>query len=159
MDCRRFDVGVITGDKINPMHRVIHDKTATWMTHCVTFKDAAGNLWDPRMAGIEDNNISLYRGRPLTIHRYNEFIDYDKLEEWVDYKFPRAKGYDFLALAGFLLGIESFQNDDRWYCSEWPYRLHQDTGHRITRTLKPFFYPSDIFYDDKFDLVWEGVVA
>lgn len=159
MDCRRFDVGILTGDKFNPMHKIIHDRTATWMTHAVMFKNDKGDIWDARMSGIEDHHISMYAGRPLTIHSYKHEYDEEAFEAWLAEKLPKSKGYDQLALIGFLLGIESFQDDDRWYCSEVHYRMFQDTGCLITRVLKPFWYPSDTFYSDKFSLVWEGIVG
>ena len=156
MNIQRFDIGVLEGDKINPMHRIIHQRTSTWMTHAVMFKNEKGDIWDARMAGIGDNHISEYAGRYLTIHRWHDYWDTDAMEEWLNRTLLKAEGYDFKALLGFLTGDESFQCDNRWYCIEMPYRMFQDTGHLITREVKPFFYPSDLFYSERFRLVWEG---
>ncbi len=163
MNCQRFDVGILECkdtviDKANPLHSTIYQRTSTWMTHAVMFKSEQGDIWDARMAGIEDNHISDYKGRKLYIFEYAYEQDYEACEKWLAETLPKAESYDFLALLGFQTGISSFQNDNRWYCSELPYRMFQDTGHLITRVVKPFWYPSDFYFSPKFDLVWEGMV-
>jgi hypothetical protein len=158
MNIQRFDVGILDGDHVNPMHLIIHQRTSTWWTHCVTFKDEQGNIWDPRMKGVGDGNISEYKGRRLVVLRYLYLAPYSfsAFDRWLAETLPKCEGYDYKALVGFLLGAESFQCDNRFYCSELPYRMYQDTGHKITREVKPFFYPADFYYSDKFQVVYDG---
>jgi hypothetical protein len=152
----RFGVGILEGDHINPMHRIIYQRTSTWFTHAVMFKNDKGDIWDARMAGIENNNISIYAGRRLIVLVYKYDYDPNAFETWLAENLSKAVGYDFKALLGFLTGDESFQCDNRWYCSEYPYRMFQDTGHKITRVVKPFWYPADFYFSSEFEVVWEG---
>ena len=153
MDCKPFDVGILEGDHINPMHRVIHERTSTWWTHCVTFKNGQGDIWDPRSGGIHDGNIRDYHGRRLMVLRHKNTIDDIRLLNWMQKTVYISEGYDVAAIFGFLTGIKAFQDDNRWFCSELAYWLFQDNGYPLTREDMVFVYPSFFYYSNEFELI------
>lgn len=153
-----FDVGILEGDKINPMHQIIFQRTSTWWTHAVLFKNDNGDIWDARMSGIQNNRINKYKGRKCAILRYKYGVDKQILSMWLDDKLIKSKGYDFLALTGFLTGISALNDEDRWYCAEIPYWLYQDNGYLLSRLDMTFVYPSFLYFSNEFNLVDEMIL-
>lgn len=153
-----FDVGIIEGDKLHPMHRETKRTSGDWWTHCITFKNEQGDTWDPRPGGILSRNISDYGGRRIEIFRYKKSRDNDRLLTWAEKTVAECEGYDFEALLGFITGEESFQNSRRWYCSEFPYELHQENGYLLTRVHMNFPFPNFFHYSNEFELVEEFVI-
>jgi hypothetical protein len=146
-----FDIGIIKTDKkYSPMSLVIYQRTSSWWTHCVLFKNDKGDIWDPTIGGILDHNISHYADREISILTYKYSYDEAKLLEWVDKKQKGCKGYDYLALFGFLTGIKAFEDEERWYCAELPYWLFQDNGYLLTSIDKKFVYPNDLYLNMSF---------
>jgi hypothetical protein len=154
-----FDVGVLeTNDHIDPMSRIIHQRTSTWLTHCILFKDDKGNAWDPRPGGILNGNIYDYAGRKISILRFEGLYDKREALRWAKETQAKCKGYDFKALLGFLTGDESWEDKDYFYCSEMPYKLFQYQHNLLTRVDMTFVYPSFFFFHRDFKLMDEFVI-
>jgi hypothetical protein len=155
---RLFDIGILDGDHISPMHIVIHQRTSTWWTHCVTFKNDQGDIWDPRSGGIHDANIRDYGGRRLLILRYRYPVNELKLMTWMQKTVYSSEGYDIAAMFGFLTGIQAFQDENRWFCSELSYWLFQENGYPLTREEMTFMYPSFFYFSTDFELIDDYII-
>jgi len=154
-----FDVGILeTNDHFDPMSRIINQRTSTWLTHAILFKDEKGNAWDPRPGGILDGHISDYAGRRISILRFEGLYDRVTALAWMNKTQKKCKGYDFKALLGFLTGNESWESKHYWYCSEVPYWLFQEQHNLLTRVDMTFIYPSFFYFHRGFELVDEFVI-
>ena len=158
MNTKLFDVGILEGDHFSLMHREIKRSSGDWWTHCITFMDERGNIWDPRAGGIHAGNISDYGGREIEIFRYKYPIAETQLLTWMEKTVKECEGYDLLAILGFLTGKASFQDSNRWYCSELPYTMFQDNGYPLTRVRQPFIYPNFFHYSNEFELIDNYVI-
>jgi hypothetical protein len=148
-----FDICILEGDKINPMHVIIHQRTSEWMTHCVVLQDEHGHTWDARSGGIKNGFLREYSGRKVSVLRYKKEIDDKKLFDWITETQNNCLGYDYAALIGFLTGLQCFQDDRRYYCSELCYWLFQANGYPLTRLDRTFIYPADLYYNNEFEQV------
>ena len=153
-----FDVGILEGDHISPMHREIKRSSGDWWTRCITFMDERGNIWDPRAGGIHAGNIKDYGGREIEIFRYKYPLAETQLLSWVERTVAECEGYDLLAILGFITGEKSFQDSNRWYCSEWPYSMLQDNGYPLTRVKKAFIFPNFYHYHNDYELIANFVI-
>ena len=171
MNLKPLDIILLEGVKGNVPDEIIMHWSNSAFTHCVVVKNENGDIWDANVGGILDRNISYYADRYKTVRRLNPDINcyYDiawqnKIIDWINIKQKICQGYDYLAWLGFGTGIEYFEDEDRWYCSELPYWMFQDNGLKLTGEDLTFVYPNFFLYDKRWvrpdlfqSILWEEV--
>jgi hypothetical protein len=145
------------------MFYIILARTTSRWEHAVIVRSANGDIYDARMSGVQLNNIKKYQGRYAAILRRTDLeqipqTDKMKMITFGDQLVKACKGYDFLALAGFLTGIKSFEAEDRYYCSEVPTWLFAYNNWPIFNGEPVFVYPSDLYRNRIFKIIAEGVL-
>ena len=154
-----FDIIIIQAHlKINPMALIIYERTSTWWTHCVLVKNDNGDIWNPNVGGILDDNISRCKGRKICVLRYKHSFDEKPMYDWVLSKQKTCEGYDYIALLGFLTGVKYFEDEERWYCAELPMWCFWDNGHKLSNEEMTFVYPSFFIQNTNFDIISEGIL-
>lgn len=148
-----LDIGIVRGHLYNPMDWIIAQRTSTLWGHSFIVKNADGDIFDPRMKGIENNHISKYADRKTVIRRYKYPFDEEKVMAWCLDKQRTAKHYDMLSLFGFLTGIKRLNDDDTFYCSEFLYWAWQDNGYKLTDEEVSFIYPSFFTQSNDFETI------
>lgn len=156
-----LDVVIFKGGWINPLEAGIKIRSLSEYTHTVFVKDDLGNVWNPTMGGVLDDNLNSehLRDRPAKLLRLKEFISFDKMVQILDWcraTQAKSKGYDYTALLGFLTSVKALENEDCWYCSEFPFYAFIDNGIPICNNALTFVYPSYFADCPMFETVWEG---
>jgi len=141
MDLRPLDIIVIKSRVWQPMDWFIYKHTSSMWGHCAVVKKEDGTLFDPRLKGIVDNPISKYESRGFKVRRYKYDFDREKVMAWCLEKQKKSKHYDFISMIGFATGIKRLNNPNAWYCSEFPYWMHQENGSKLTDEELCFVYP------------------
>jgi len=125
--------------------------------HCLTVKNSDGDVWSPEGKGILDRTLDHYAGRTISIHRYNQPFDVEKLLAWCANIQQTSKGYDFTAWGGFVTGLKSLEDDaDRWTCAEEPYWAFQGNGYKLTPNDEAFVYPRLFRFNPLFNEIFRG---
>lgn len=153
-----LDIVVINGLIYMPHHPPIMWRSLDSGVHCVTIADAAGNGWSPEFTGIKRRHIDHYKGRSLSIHRYRG--DVRPLIPLAFKQEKEAEGYDFRQWAGFIVGIPDrtySDNSKQYTCSEFPYRLFQENGYRLTAIDEALPLPRLFRYHRDFETIFCGV--
>ncbi len=153
---RPLDIVVVDG-LWYPHHWLIRWRSLDKGVHCLTIADAAGNGWSPEFTGIKRRHIDHYKGRSLSIHRYRG--DVRPLIPAAFAQEQEATGYDFKQWMGFITGIMTksiSDNSSQYTCSEFPYRLFQEHGFRLTNIDEALPLPRLFRYHPKFETVFEG---
>ena len=152
MKLKPLDIIIFEGIKGNVVDEIIMHWSDSAFVHCVVVKNEQGDIWDANIGGILNRNISDYpQERYRTVRRYKTDLaqyEVDRIIEWINAKQKIAHGYDYLAWLGFATGIEYFEDEERWYCSELPYWMFQDNGYKLTEEELTFVYP-DFFIGDE----------
>jgi hypothetical protein len=147
---------------LNPIACVTAVRTSTLWSHALTV-GANGNIYDPTIGGVKvhkNYDLSDYKGRYVKVMRH---INLPKLDQanmcvWMVKTQKISKGYDYKALFGFLTGLKALEDDDKWYCTEFPYWAFQGNGPKLTNEDLTFVYPPFFVQCNDFDCVWEGKI-
>lgn len=154
-----MDVVVTRGKAYNPVGWIIMWRSLSNYTHCLTVYEK-GLVFDPTIGGVRFRELSGYnRNTSVKIMRYIYPIDYAKLKEWCRDKFRSSKGYDYRAWLGFATGIKALTDEDKYYCSEFPYWAFEENGYNICGENTVFFYPSDFVRSPVFATVFDGTIG
>ena len=164
IDTRPFDVIVLKKPKtFNLLSSIVSWRSLSNYTHCVLTYDNKFNIYDADFDGLKKQSLDEYRGRQGTVCRvkkqYHAYQVSDAMQKWLEEAHRRSKGYDYLSMLGFATGIKSFNDKDKYYCSELIYRCFMDHGFQLTNRPLTFVYPS-FFVDNagNFDIVYDGVI-
>lgn len=116
-------------------------------------------IYNPVMAGVSVDPLTMYQGRYAAVLR--ERVPLTNIQKismitWADQKAKRSKCYDLLAIAGFITGWKELQDEDAWYCSEFPYWCREEAGFSLFNEQLTFIYPSDLYRCSYFKVVAEG---
>lgn len=160
IELRAMDVVVVDGLLCIPWHPPIMWRGLDAGVHCLTLKNATGDVWSPEFTGIKGRNINYYAGRSMTIHRFKGDCDIDALLRACYEQQRDSKGYDFRQWGlGFVLGITRkkwVDNSNHWTCSEFPYWSYQDLC-KITPKDEVLPMPRLFRYNPMFETIFEGV--
>jgi hypothetical protein len=158
-----FDVVVVDGLWYMPHHWMIKWRSLENASHCATIRTPQGEIYNPVFEKVKMENISHYFGRVVSIHRYNQPFDYEKLVAWGDNKVKTQAGYDFWNqwIFGFVLGVTDSIADceDRWTCAEFPYWAFQDNSLKLTSKDERCPLPRLFRYNDDFTLLFNGLLT
>lgn len=153
-----LDIVLVNGRLSLPHHPPIMWRSLDRAVHCLTIADCVGNGWSPEFSGIKRRHVDHYRGRSLSIHRYRG--DVRTLIPLAFAQEAEATGYDFRQWLGFILGIpdRDYSDNSRQYtCSEFPYRLFQEHGFRLTNIDEALPLPRLFRYHQKFETIFDGI--
>lgn len=154
-----LDIVVFSGQS-KLLHSVIEWRSLDSAVHCAIVVNSAGTLYDPDFKGIVKSNLSDYKGRQVTIHRYNGQLDTAKLITWCESKVIASKGYDYKQwLFGFVLGIntKAIADDETcWTCAELPYWMFQENYYKLTPKEEILPMPRLFRYNPCFTTIFEG---
>jgi len=161
MNLKPLDVILISGRMDHPDEAAIMIWSGSIFTHSVVAKDSEGNIFNPTIGGILNDHISSYDDRYRTVRRLKKYIPPENVKRILDWCYEKqatSKGYDYAAWLGFLTGVEAFEDEDRWYCSEVPYWMFQENGYRLTWRGKKLVYPSFFNKSRKFQpVLWQDI--
>lgn len=161
---KSLDVIVLGGQWWNPILPVVWTRTLSRWTHCVQVRGADGRIYDAHLPGVECHQLSSYQGRSAAILRRRDIEDIPiairiQMIAWADQLVKEENAYDFLALAGFYLGIRSFvKEDDKWYCAEVPYHMWEKFGYPMFNEKLTYVFPSDHYRNRCYKIIAEGVL-
>jgi hypothetical protein len=161
MNLKPLDIVVVDGLWYMPHHWLIRWRSLDPAVHCLTIKDEEGNGYNPLFTGIEINNISKYKGRKVTIHRYKYPII--SSNNWCEHVYSKHKRYDFWKqwLLGFICGItikSLADNPDAYTCSEFSYNVFQCNEMILTEKHEVCPMPRLFRYHRDFTTVFDGVL-
>ena len=153
-----MDVVVIDGQWWNPLHWLVRWRSFDKAVHVLTVATSRGVGWSPELAGIKVRDLSYFKGRRITVHRFKgdtapaQIVAHQQFNDW--------KGYDLRQwfMAG-VLGIthKKWATESKQYtCSEFPYWAFQDAN-QITPTDDIVPLPRLFRYHPQFDIVFDGV--
>lgn len=161
-----FDVIVFDGLWYMPHHWLIRWRGLDRGVHCCTVSTMntpeGYALISPEFTGMRGRELSHYKGRRITVHRYNGgSTKTTTLKLWLQETLQSSKGYDFRQwFMGFILGIttrKQVDNSDHWTCAELPYWLFQENAYLTPRDeILPM--PRFFRYSPKFDVIFDGVL-
>ena len=162
-----LDIVVVEGQWFMPHHWLIKWRTLDCGVHCIIVRDEKGGLYNPIFSGIKTDgkygNISFYKGRKVTVLRYEQLPTSNKIMEWLEQTTKESEGYDFIGqwLFGFVCGMftSKLTNDERaWTCAELPYWAFQDNGYELTSRPEVLPMPRLFKYHKDFKVVFEGTL-
>jgi len=160
---KSLDVVVLRGKIYNPFLYPIYFRTQSLWTHTVVVRGASGRIYDAHIKGVEERALTDYKGRYGAILRRKDIDEIPadvriKIISWADQLVKDENGYDFWALAGFLLGIKAFECEDKWFCSEVPYYMWQKFWKPMFNEEVTYVWPSDHYRSCVYDIVCEGTL-
>ncbi len=161
-----LDIVLLEGENDIPS-LIVTQASSSAFSHCVVVKNAHGDIFDATLGGILDRNLSDYGERYKSVCRWTQDIspaDVRRCLDWCKQKQEACEGYDVLAWLGFATGVQYFESEDRWYCSELPYWMFTENIARLTHQDLTFVYPNFFMGDprwvrkDLFEIkLWEEV--
>lgn len=139
-----LDVLIFKGLWFNPITPIIYTRTGTTWTHCAIATNP-GRMIEAVAKGVVESSIDAHGTRPYKVMRYRHEMHPDHVQAAIDWLYDQvetAKGYDFLALLGFLFGWKGFDEDDRFYCAELVPVAFQQAKVDLFNEIPTFVYPS-----------------
>lgn len=157
---RPLDIIVFKGNLWKPTHSIVMWRSLSQYSHCVMLSSDIFKAFDPNIDGLKKKDISHYTGSNVVICRLKSLKDYDlgKICSWAQLKFDLAKGYDFLAWLGFATGVKYLQDENKWYCAEFPYWAFMEAGVKLTNKPLTFVYPSFFVESPLFEIIYDGEI-
>ena len=154
-----LDIIVFKGSKWNLGQSLIRWRSLSNYCHCITMSFDKDIAFDPDTDGMNKKYLSSFSGLDATICRPRFFDKLDPtVEKWCYSKFVSSKGYDFLSWAGFATGIKELEDENKWYCSEFPYWAFTENGVHLTNSNLTFIYPSFFVESPMFEIIFNGVL-
>lgn len=161
-----FDVIVVDGLWYMPHHWLIRWRGLDKGVHCclaspMMLSDGQCGIVSPEFTGMQMRSLSHYKGRRVTIHRYNrDRIETSTLKKWLQLTLLTSHGYDFRQwVMGFLLGLTCkkwVDDSSHWTCAELPYWMFQENGN-VTPNDEVLPMPRLFRYNPSFDIVYDGI--
>ena len=165
IELQPYDVVVVDGLGYMPHHWLIQWRGLDRGVHCCfvsnMMTDEQFALISPEFSGIRKRAMSHYRGRRVTIHRYNGTRPHRIVaREWLRRTLSEANGYDFRQwVMGFVFGMTTrsqVDNSKLWTCAELPYWFYQDLC-GITPVAEVLPMPRLFRYNPLFTTVFDGI--
>ncbi|MFH1399005.1 MAG: hypothetical protein ABIG95_02750 [Candidatus Woesearchaeota archaeon] len=153
-----LDIITLEGTPWSVSNWIIQWASMSKETHCIVVRESNGRIFDPTVGGVLDSHLKEYNKRTCNLLRYKDSFDSDRLMEWAVKKQSQSKGYDYLAWLGFALRWKALEDEDKWYCSEFPYWMFQDNGYKLTHEDLVFVFPSDLTHNMCFNIEFHGKV-
>lgn len=158
MIIKPLDIVTLEGSMWSPLTWIIRWASLSRETHCVVIKNSDGRIFDPTIGGVLNSHLKKYNESTCNLLRYKEFFDKDKLMAWAIEKQAYSTGYDYIAWLGFALHWKALEDENKWYCSEFPYWMFQDNDYNLTHKDLVFIYPGDLTHNMCFNIMFHGKV-
>lgn len=164
IDLKPLDIVVVDGLWYIPHHWMIRWRGLDAGVHCLTVISEDGTVISPEFTGMVSRNVSHYRGRNITVHRYCGPVKATPTDfkSWLMSTVAKSKGYDFRQwVMGFILGLTRkkwVDDSDHWTCAELPYWMFEENEYSLGPKQEVLPMPRFFRYNPLFEIVYEGKV-